>query len=188
MIKTIVGYANSFLIGDILIDAALEVPTLPNGLSNCIITHEHCDHFGSLDKIDCKVVASETCARIINEKDSSGLCQAFSLPFPNKKVEKIVKENDVVETDGFALKVIETPGHARGSICLYEEDKKFLFSGDTVFPDLGMPRTDLPTSEPEKLKSSYEKLISLDIEKIFPGHGGMITEKDYVKRLIQLLD
>ena len=82
----------------------------------------------------------------------------------------------------------ETPGHAKGALCFYDEEAKILFAGDTVFPDLGIPRTDLPGSEPEKLKETYSRLETLDIKTIYPGHGEKIEEKDYVKKILKLLD
>jgi glyoxylase-like metal-dependent hydrolase (beta-lactamase superfamily II) len=154
-----------------------------------IITHEHCDHFAGLGSIDCKeAAASSFCARVINEKmDEFGMCSYFDVEYPKRKVDRVLTDGDIVEGDGCALRVIETPGHAKGAICLYEEEKKILFSGDTVFPDMGIPRTDLPSSEPDKLESSYRKLETLDIKTIYPGHGNEILEKEYIAKILNLL-
>ncbi|MCK4247341.1 MAG: MBL fold metallo-hydrolase, partial [Methanomicrobia archaeon] len=70
----------------------------------------------------------------------------------------------------YRLEVLHTPGHTDGSICLYDEAKKIMFSGDTFFID-GIGRTDLPSGNEEALKESLERLASLDIEKVYPGHG-----------------
>jgi glyoxylase-like metal-dependent hydrolase (beta-lactamase superfamily II) len=158
--------------------------------SSCLITHEHCDHFAGLNSVDCKsVAASVFAAKVINDKkDEFGMCKYFDIDYPKKTVDRILAEGDIVEGDGCSLRVLETPGHAKGALCFFDEDAKILFSGDTVFPDLGIPRTDLPGSEPDKLKESYGKLETLDIKRIFPGHGEMIDEKDYVKKILKILD
>ncbi len=70
------------------------------------------------------------------------------------EIDLILKEGDIVpETD---LKVIHTPGHSAGSICLYSESKKILFSGDTLFCE-GVGRTDLDGGNPEDLKRSIQE-------------------------------
>jgi len=69
------------------------------------------------------------------------------------------------------LKVIKTPGHSNGSICLWKEDDKILFTGDTLFRTGAIGRTDLPTSRPEKMQSSLIKLLKYDYKEIAPGHN-----------------
>ena len=70
------------------------------------------------------------------------------------------------------LKVIHTPGHTAGSICIYSESQGLLFSGDTLlFENIG--RTDLPGSDEKSLIMSVrEKIFSLPPDtRVFPGHG-----------------
>jgi glyoxylase-like metal-dependent hydrolase (beta-lactamase superfamily II) len=191
--KRFICSCNCYLFNDILIDPgkgiAAHLETINWKPKTVVITHEHCDHFAGLDRVDCAdVAASKFCADVINEKKNEfGMCSYFNVDYPKKKVNRILKDGDVIKRDGCTLKVIETPGHAKGAICLYDEDAKILFSGDTVFPDMGIPRTDLLSSEPEKLKESYSKLSTLDIKTIYPGHGNEITEKEYVKKIMKNL-
>lgn len=73
----------------------------------------------------------------------------------------------------FFLKVIETPGHTPGSICLYYQNhsSRTLFTGDTLFAD-GIGRTDLSYSSEEDLQKSLKKLNKLPKEiTIYPGHN-----------------
>ncbi len=176
---------NAYLYNSILIDAPFGI-YISNTVSKIIITHEHCDHFSGLDQVDCiDVRASEFCTQVINENRSEGLCEYVGLKQPKKKVTQIIRDGEIVKGDGCALRVIETPGHAKGAICLYDEENKILFSGDTVFPEYGMPRTDLPSSEPEKLIDTYERLAALEIETIYSGHGKEIMEKGYIKKLME---
>ncbi|HBD06949.1 MAG TPA: MBL fold metallo-hydrolase [Syntrophobacteraceae bacterium] len=78
------------------------------------------------------------------------------------------------------LHVIETPGHAPGSICLYWEDRKVLFSGDVIFAQ-GMGRTDFPGGDPLLLARSIQGLMDLDVELLLPGHGPGISGRGAVK-------
>jgi glyoxylase-like metal-dependent hydrolase (beta-lactamase superfamily II) len=180
---------NCYLYKDILIDPGVGIEKFQFPISTTIITHEHCDHFAGLDIIECKsVAASEFCAEVINDqKDEFGMCKYFQVDYPKKKVNRILKDGELVEGDGCSLRVIETPGHAKGALCFFNEEAGILFAGDTVFPDLGIPRTDLPGSDLEKLKETYSLLGALDINTIYPGHGDKIEEKDYVKKIKKML-
>ena len=81
---------------------------------------------------------------------------------------------------GLDLKVFHTPGHSPGSVCLYWTQQKALFSGDLVFKE-GIGRTDLPGGDGAKLKESIKKLVNLEIDWLFPGHGNMISGKEEVR-------
>jgi len=74
------------------------------------------------------------------------------------------------------LKVLYTPGHAEGSICLYQEEQKFVITGDVLFRDT-IGRTDLPTGDLDQLVISIrEKLFTLpDDVIVYPGHGPETT-------------
>lgn len=83
---------------------------------------------------------------------------------------------DILLGDGSALPgspyvVIHSPGHTRGSICLYNEAGSMLISGDTLFRQ-GVGRSDGPDSDPEALRSSLGRLFELPpATRVFPGHG-----------------
>ncbi len=66
------------------------------------------------------------------------------------------------------FKVIETPGHTRDSICLLYGD--ILFSGDTIFHNGNIGRTDLPESNPKKMQESIEKIKKIPYKILCPGH------------------
>ena len=66
--------------------------------------------------------------------------------------------------------VIHTPGHTRGSICLYREDDGALIAGDTLFPHGSFGRTDLPTGSHTDLITSINRLAGLKIESLWCGH------------------
>lgn len=180
------GSANAYLFRSILIDAPAGI-RLPDA-RQVVLTHEHCDHFAGLKDLDVVSSAGEFCRATINDHlERFGFCERLGLEFPFKKIDRVLSEGSVVEGDGCSLEVFETPGHSKGSICLYESDQRILFSGDTVFGHLDLPNCSLPTSEPAKLMDSYEKLASLDIETIYPGHGDEIKEEGYVGLLLKML-
>ncbi len=83
------------------------------------------------------------------------------------------------------LQVFLTPGHSPGSVSLYWADRKVLITGDLLFFG-GVGRTDFPGGSLTTLKQSIEKLSSLDVEYVLPGHsteyGSVIEGKDKVER------
>ena len=201
MVKLIEGKGsdcNGYLIGNIAIDAPLTANQKkvcncqPDGCHTAehpdaellIITHPHCDHFLGASNYSCKKASSEKAKKLINSKSEKCLCSYIGFNFPSVKIDSGLKNGEKIKNKETELEVILTPGHCGGSICLYEPNKKILFSGDTVFPDYNLPRTDLPSSNFKELKKSYEKLSKLEIEIIYPGHGGIIKEKDYIKKLL----
>jgi len=87
--------------------------------------------------------------------------------------DRFIKEKDQLKFGQEKLKVIETPGHTPGSICLYQ--KGTLFSGDTLFAS-GTGRTDFSYASSEELKISLKKLFQLPLKTVvYPGHGQKTT-------------
>lgn len=80
----------------------------------------------------------------------------------------------VLDIKGLKFRIIHTPGHSPGSISLFWEKEKALFSGDVIFRD-GLGRTDLPGGDSETLKQSIRNLSNLDVEWLLPGHGNAVA-------------
>ena len=80
-------------------------------------------------------------------------------------------DGDLLHIGNIEFKVLHTPGHTKGGICLYLEKEKLLFSGDTIFRG-SWGRTDLPTSSFEAIiESITEKIMTLPEDTIvYPGH------------------
>jgi hydroxyacylglutathione hydrolase len=89
-------------------------------------------------------------------------------------------EHGNLKIGGLHFQVLLSPGHSPGSICIYWEDRRALFSGDVVF-DQGLGRTDLPGGDGEMLKSSIRRLAALDVEILLPGHGDVVVGKEAVE-------
>jgi hydroxyacylglutathione hydrolase len=85
----------------------------------------------------------------------------------------LLEEGDELAETG--LRILHTPGHTPGSICLYDAAGGNLFSGDTLFAG-GFGRTDLAGGDYGKLVSSLRRLSDLPPEtSVYPGHGERTT-------------
>jgi glyoxylase-like metal-dependent hydrolase (beta-lactamase superfamily II) len=87
--------------------------------------------------------------------------------FPNAKLYSGYNIKNISK-DFPTFQIIETPGHTRDSICILYKD--ILFSGDTIFSNKYIGRTDLPESDPEKMQESLKKLLKIDYSILCPGH------------------
>lgn len=142
-----------------------------------VLTHGHWDHIGALDKVR-KALGAKA---YIHKEDAAMLTDgrsnlsAFMLQrYDNQPAaaDGFLEEGDVVDCGESKLKVIHTPGHTRGGICLYDAENRVLFSGDSLFRgEIG--RCDFPGgSLPLLVGSLKEKLMVLPPEtKVYPGHG-----------------
>jgi glyoxylase-like metal-dependent hydrolase (beta-lactamase superfamily II) len=92
------------------------------------------------------------------------------------KVEKTIDEGDELKFGNTTLKVIHTPGHTLGGVCLYSAKDKILITGDTLFQG-SIGRTDLGGGSFDTIIHSITtKLLALpDDVMIFPGHGDSST-------------
>jgi len=150
-----------------------------------ILTHEHCDHIAGILFHHCKICASPQAIKEIEIGHS--FCKELGLPeIKNAKIRPL-GDGERLHFPSFTLRILHTPGHCPGAICIYLEEKKYLFSGDTVFPDLMLPNLSLPRSDPHLLLKSYEKLSKLKIEKFFPGHGEPFSSLNYMEEVKEAL-
>ena len=157
-------------------------------IERIIFTHAHYDHTGSAQKFTNATTAIHTDdASILETGDSDKSCAfAFGKTLKPIKINLKLNDNDIIRIDDIRLEVISTPGHTKGSICLYDKDNHILFSGDTIFSNT-IGRTDLPGSDMDEMKSSLKKLKNLNVSKILPGHG-RIVEKDADRHINQIID
>jgi hydroxyacylglutathione hydrolase len=125
-------------------------------------THGHSDHVNG-DGIMQKKYVVPIC---IHEFDDSFL---ESLEKHDAPSNVLFKNGDVIKFGNDALKVMHTPGHTIGSICLIGH--KIMFSGDTLFAG-SIGRTDFPESSPKDMEATLCKLLELpDNLFVYPGHG-----------------
>jgi hydroxyacylglutathione hydrolase len=151
-----------------------------------ICTHSHPDHMEALDRLGSHVITAM--GREEYEYLHNGGKQLFIMSgcrVPNTSFKMLLKEGRLKLGDK-TLRVILTPGHSPGSICLYWEEKKVLISGDTLFY-MGVGRTDLAGGDAAALARSVKGLSELSIDYLLPGHGEMVTERQMVEKNFKLI-
>lgn len=141
-------------------------------------THHHIDHVMGNEEM-----AKRTGAKTIIHKDDAprmrdvdpAMLRMFQAELP-PEADITVSDGDFIEVGSVALKVIHTPGHTPGGMCLYIEEtpdnKGMIFTGDTLFAGT-CGRTDFPGGSFEQLENAVvTKLYSLPGETtLFPGHN-----------------
>ncbi|MDO4952842.1 MAG: MBL fold metallo-hydrolase [Synergistaceae bacterium] len=131
-----------------------------------LLTHGHYDHTGGIrglkERFDLPVYmnSADIC-------ENSNDRRALRL-FPKICNTVNYEDGDTVTVGGLQIRVIATPGHTLGSVCLLVNDT--IFTGDTIFA-AAIGRTDLPRSDSKKMADSLKKLTSIQGDyKILPGH------------------
>ncbi len=148
-----------------------------------VITHGHNDHTGAAralkEATGAVVVASALDAGFVEEPHRVGMTE-LSEPCA---VDERVSHGDVVKVGDMEWKVMGTPGHTPGSICLFlvpqfgnhEHGLPMLLSGDTLFAGT-VGRTDFPGGSMEEMKRSLKRLAALpDDTAVLPGHEALTT-------------
>ena len=140
-----------------------------------VSTHGHWDHTG-----DNAAVAEHTGASIaVHPLDRERLTnpQPLYAPFEIPPCVPAVDlaEGGEIRFGELRLRVLHTPGHTEGSVCLYDADEGYLYSGDTLFAG-GWGRVDLPGGSAEAMTDSIARLAGMeDPLRVMPGHGAATT-------------
>ncbi len=150
-----------------------------------VLTHGHFDHMLSAQPIARATGAQVYChADDIPMLNDAKLCaydrNACALPCPDALHAQPYA--DEIDLCGIRFKVLHTPGHTPGSVCLYDEENKILFTGDTLFC-AGFGRTDLPGGSNSRMRASLFALFALPKDvRVYPGHGEDTTIGAEVRR------
>ena len=127
-----------------------------------LLTHGHFDHVGAVSDL----VAETDCSVYLCPEELSlpEMMTAGPLFYTHT-----YGEGDRISVSGVSFKVLQTPGHTPGSVCLQAEDT--LFSGDTLFAG-SCGRTDFPGGSTATILKSLRRLASIPEDlRVLPGHA-----------------
>jgi len=180
--------------------AALETLSIDLNRTDFFITHMHADHLGLVGELasaSSRVFFNLPDAEIIKNTQLwqnlyfVAIKYGFSADELKSALEKhpgsryspkgsvemtIVCDGDPLSAGSYNLLCVETPGHTRGHMCLYEPERKLFFAGDHIlgditpnissWDDLGNPLHDYMLS--------LDKISAMEIDLVLPGHRGLI--------------
>ncbi len=143
-----------------------------------ILTHAHMDHCGGvsliLSEFDIPLMMHEKELPVLRSDINKEFSAALGLSIPDAP-DRYITEGDEIGAGDLKIRVIHTPGHTPGSICLMTGNH--LFTGDTLFAG-SIGRTDLPGGDFSVIQNSLEILKRFPPETfILPGHGDTTTLK-----------
>ena len=148
-------------------------------LKQILVTHAHIDHVGGAVKLKRLTGAPI----LLNENDLPLLKMMeqqaawLGVPTPDVTAPDASLANGLqVGLDRYPARVLHTPGHTQGSVCLHFAPLKMVIAGDTLFAG-SIGRTDLPGGNSRQIIDSIEsQLMALpDETKVLPGHGPATT-------------
>ena len=178
-----------------------------------LLTHAHTDHFGQASRIreasGCEVWGHENVSTTVDgflpsperiEVERHFLQRfGFNAEMYNKaydyrayigeifkpcKLDRELKDNDVVPINGFDLKVIHTPGHCPEEVVFWQQESRQMFSGDHLLPDVTpVCLLDIPLSAHARRSHalsqyyrSADKILPYDVRCIYPSHGDVFHD------------
>jgi glyoxylase-like metal-dependent hydrolase (beta-lactamase superfamily II) len=142
-------------------------------------THAHIDHVSAVAELKRELEVPFA----LHPDEQPGLSrlpmQAAIFGLPPRAVPEVDREladGDTVQLGGLEGRVLLTPGHSAGGCCLYFEEQRVVFAGDTLFAG-SIGRTDLPGGSMQTLLASInERLLSMPDEVVvYSGHGPATT-------------
>jgi len=159
-------------------------------LRRIVITHAHYDHTGSLAALrqagSAKVLAHEQevpfltrTRRLPRPAGLAGFLFHVAEPIfrsPPLPVDQALRDGEVIA--GAGLKVIHTPGHTPGHICLYHAGLRALFTGDALVSREGKLEGPVPffSADISQARRSLQRLLELELETIYFAHGETLRE------------
>lgn len=179
-------------------------------ITDFFITHLHADHFGLIGNL-----ATESSKVYFNRPDGEQILSGGTWDdmvefarvsgFPEDELQAalhnhpgykyssqrnmaltILEDDDELSIGDYRFRCVQTPGHTRGHMCLYEPDKKVFVSGDHILIDI-TPNIQLFSDRDDPLNdylASLDKVYELDIDLVLPGHRRLIKKcKERIREL-----
>ena len=174
------GYVTDFNVTEKLIES-LEVNL--EDVRQIISTHCHCDHIGGnriiQQRSGCNIAMHRIGKHFIDTKDDWSTWWTYY----NQKADffnctHALEDGDIIAVGPHEFQVIYTPGHSADGIVLYNPKEKILLSSDTLWQnDLPVITIRIEGSRALfSLQESMEKIESLDVDRVYPGHGKLFTQ------------
>jgi len=193
-------YSNSLLLGDYLIDTGISsgyIRKLKRQflINNIILSHWHEDHIsGNRLFKETKFLCHSKDKHIIEDiskffpyydiepttlPDFLELIEGFRIK--NTKIDRVIENGEIIETESLRIKVIHTPGHTAGHCCFFEMNSRIGFLADIDLTNFGPFYGGIDSSVID-FEESIDKLKSLDMEIAISGHKGVF----YGQKLIRV--
>jgi glyoxylase-like metal-dependent hydrolase (beta-lactamase superfamily II) len=167
--------------------------------TDIFLTHKHEDHCGLVSFIatsSSKIFASESTVKMLQAGETSvsiaeiktllkrntpiygeivkfhALQNEFNKREPLNSKFRTLRQGDVVSVGSFQFDVIETPGHIDGHLCLYDENRGIIFSGDHILGSI-IPNITQWREEKDVIAEyfdSLDKIDKLQVNLVLPGH------------------
>ena len=192
---------------DLIIDTGIglrplagEIASLTERPLTAVMTHSHFDHAGGLHQFDHRcghaleagIIASPTAANTVADIGYLRAETITALPYEGFDIDqyqvkpaaltRTIDEGDVFDLGDRVLRVFHLPGHSPGSVALYEEATRTLFSGDVIYD--GDLLDNLYHSDPAQLQASLNRLKELPVDTIHGGHFDSFGRS----RMIEIVD
>ncbi len=146
-------------------------------ITKIVATHAHEEHVGNLnwlsDLTGAPIYVSEMTALFLTPFKKLPWVRATIIGQPPNLKEPYQLLRDVLETDCGQLRIVPTPGHCDDHVVLYDPTEKLLLAGDAFMGSYFA--TPNPDVDSRKWLDSLERLMELDIEILFEGHGHIHT-------------
>jgi glyoxylase-like metal-dependent hydrolase (beta-lactamase superfamily II) len=158
-----------------LTQALAELGLKPSQIHLIILTHEHFDHIGACSHFfeTAVIGAHPLAANKISLQDEFVMMSKYldgaSKPF---RADIWLHDNSVIDLGNYRIRVMHTPGHCSGCICLYEPSMRVLFTGDTVLAGGVLPGI-LGSGNVSDYIVSLQRLNAIKIDEFYPGHGAI---------------
>jgi glyoxylase-like metal-dependent hydrolase (beta-lactamase superfamily II) len=147
-------------------------------VSLIINTHTHCDHIGGNKAIQeasgCDIALHEVGKYFIDDRDDwSTWWRYYRQKADFFNCTQSLTDGQIIAVGPYEFQVIYTPGHASDGIVLYNREEKILLSSDTLWEsDMAVITMRVEGSRALfDMQESLEKLESLDVKMVYPGHG-----------------
>ncbi len=162
----------------VIIDPSFGVETAVDAVINegikieaVYLTHGHFDHIAGVESVR-KALSIPV---YVHKNDADMLFSAkknhsdfYGMEIATDPAEFVFQDGEILSAGGMECRVMHTPGHTMGSVCLIFDD--VMFTGDTLF-HMSIGRTDLDGGDFSEMEKSLDKLAALDVDyRVYPGH------------------